>query len=62
MNSFLFSFCVHKVFKELQQLSTAITRECQNVLRQIIQNAFDGMIERCPNVKMQVDGHSFPDE
>ena len=32
------------MIKELQQLSAAIMRECQNVLRQIDQYAFDGMI------------------
>ena len=47
------------MIKELQEQSAAIMGECQNVLRQIIQNAFVGVSESVTNVKMQVDIRSL---
>ena len=50
-----------KMIKELQQLSAVITRECHNVLRQIIQNPFDGMTVRCRECQ-NAGAQSFRDE
>ena len=39
----------------------SVVSECQNVLQQIIQNAFDGKIEKYHKCQNACD-HSFPDE
>ena len=65
-----FGYIKHKIWDvppaqqptNIRQLSAAVTRECQNIHVVLIQNACNGMVDRCHRWCQNTSGNSFSNE
>ena len=57
----IWSVAAHRQPRNIRESEAAIVRECARIPPAFIQNAFDGMVERCQRC-INVAGHSFDNE